>query len=117
MQPGPSRRRSDTLIMPLRKGYEFPKVTERTLVFRERFGLRLSCLADTQGLADTQEPIHESEDEQCNTGEPESDTPGRDATGLVAVLYFNSCLPTCTDTLRFLRTLHHLATKARYRAF
>jgi hypothetical protein len=27
--------------------------------------LRLSCLADTQ------EPIHESEDEQCNTGEPE----------------------------------------------
>jgi len=29
------------------------------------FGLRLSCLADTQ------EPIRESEDEQCNTGEPE----------------------------------------------
>ncbi len=27
--------------------------------------------------------------------------------GLVAVLYFNSCLPTCTDTLQFLRTLHH----------
>ena len=45
--------------------YEFPKVTERALAFRERFGLRLSCLADTQ------EPIHESEDEQCNTGEPE----------------------------------------------
>ena len=61
----------DTLIMPLRKGYEFPKVTERTLAFRERFGLRLSCLADTQVLADTQEPIHESEDEQCNTREPE----------------------------------------------
>ena len=30
---------------------------------------------------------------------------------LVAVLYFNSCLPTGTDTLRFHRTLHHLATR------